>query len=642
MQAPAANITQPSMFFPFRFSAAERDVFRAEEDLKISEWAENNIHVPRGAHVGRYRNELNPYGVDVMDSWQLPHVREINVCAPPQAMKTITAHTCAGWAWKNAPAEMMMIMPDRGEVKEVMEDRLIPMLQNSPELARHLSDNPDDTSKFHVKGNHGAVIYTAWPRSAAKLAGKPVKYLFFDETDKYPDFVGKETDPFNLGEKRKRTFRHTYKIYRSSTPTVETGPIWRFLNGSAVIKHWQVYCPDCGVGHVMHRKNLRYPKDKTPAEIIQGKLARYECPNCESKWTDTKRNFATRCGEWIIVKGHDVPYSVSIGYHLSGCAVMDISLSEIAKKEIEAKTDTAAAIDLANDYDAEPYVPDKKQRKEDSILRLIDMSMPRHIVPRNANSLIICADAQKIGAHYEVLAFGWGRELTCSIIDHGYVEDEDHLKRIASRDWYDADGRLYKCRAGFIDSGGGTSPKNPKHSRTDEIYSFCIEDSFWHPLKGKQRQTTPVNWTRLDYFPGREGQKVAIPGGLVLYTLDTTYYKNKLARKLQIDPGNPGAIHLHNGFTVEEMEAWTGPHSLQEESYNRWNDYAKQMCAEVQDERGLWDNPKRLPNHHWDIGVYRYAVADLLFIGDEKPEHEVTEDRETKRPEPRQQKSRRW
>jgi phage terminase large subunit GpA-like protein len=135
--APAPQTSaQPALLFPFRFSGPEREVFRAKEDLRISQWAEKSIYVPRGAHVGMYRNEFNPYGVDVMDTWRLPHVREVNVCAPPQAMKTIIAHCCMGNSIPNDPCEMMLVMPTRDEVREEMDDRIIPMIENSPVLSK--------------------------------------------------------------------------------------------------------------------------------------------------------------------------------------------------------------------------------------------------------------------------------------------------------------------------------------------------------------------------------------------------------------------------------------------------------------------------------------------------------------------------
>jgi phage terminase large subunit GpA-like protein len=101
------------------------------------------------------------------------------------------------------------------------------------------------------------------------------------------------------------------------------------------------------------------------------------------------------------------------------------------------------------------------------------------------------------------------------------------------------------------------------------------------------------NPTRLDFFPGPKGKKIPIPGGLILYIINVTIYKNELSGKLNIEPTDPGAIHLY---------ADVG------------RDYAKQMCAEYQDEHGWWICPNGKPNHHWDIGVYGLALADILQL----------------------------
>lgn len=592
---------QPGLFTNFRWSPAEREVWKAKEDLRASQWAEKHLHIPRGAHIGPYRNEYNPWGVDIMDTWEQPHIREINVCAPPQATKTISAHVCMMKTIIYDPCEMMLVMPSREEVREEMDDRIIPMLQQSPELAKHLSDNPDDTSKYHVKLNNGAIIYTAWATSASKLARKAIKKIFFDETDKYPEFVGKETNPFNLGEKRKRTFKYTYKIYRSSTPTLETGPIWKFLHSSDVIKAWQVYCPDCGGAQIMHRKKgLRYPEDKTPEEIMQGKLGRYECEHCQSLWTDSKRDFATRCGNYVVTKGEKILYPRSVGYHLNGCAISDISLSEIAAKDLQAKTDSAAAIDLANDYDSEPYIVEKSERKEAAILRLIDEHMPRGIVPGETARLIIKADTQQTGFMYQVLALGYADKPFYHLVDHGFVETFEQLKHLGGLDYLTTCGTVYRCGAGIIDSGGGTNPYQPKHTRTSEVYEFCKANPFWIPVKGRRSQATPWSITRLEHYPTRTGTKKPIPGGLKLYTIDVTLYKKQLAGKLNLEPGAPGSITFHAGLNDG------GPHSGQK--------YAAQLCAEYQDDRGYFECPKGKANHYWDCWVYGLALADIIGV----------------------------
>ena len=46
---------------------------------------------------------------------------------------------------------------------------------------------------------------------------------------------------------------------------------------------------------------------------------------------------------------------------------------------------------------------------------------------------------------------------------------------------------------------------------------------------------------------------------------------------------------------------------------NGLTDYAKQMCAEYRDERGLWQCPEGKANHLWDCEQMGIALA--LYLG---------------------------
>jgi phage terminase large subunit GpA-like protein len=73
----------------------------------------------------------------------------------------------------------------------------------------------------------------AWANSAARLANKPQPYVVLDEEDKYPETATKkEAGPTDLAKKRTRTFSHMRKIWRTSSPSIETGPIWKALTPS--------------------------------------------------------------------------------------------------------------------------------------------------------------------------------------------------------------------------------------------------------------------------------------------------------------------------------------------------------------------------------------------------------------------------
>ena len=80
------------------------------------------------------------------------------------------------------------------------------MIEQSPSLAKHLSPNPDDTAQKKTAAEWDDHIYGDGPNSASQLASKAIKYIFADETEKYPAQVGR-TDPITLMKKRKKTFR---------------------------------------------------------------------------------------------------------------------------------------------------------------------------------------------------------------------------------------------------------------------------------------------------------------------------------------------------------------------------------------------------------------------------------------------------
>lgn len=584
------SAAQASLFKSYTIRACVREVWKKRETLTPSQWAARYRTVTMGAHVGPWRNDITPYLPFIMDTFMQAVIREGVICGSPQTGKTETPYNCLAQAMDIDPSNMMVVMPSQDVSGKVAEDRIIPMIRESSRLKELISSNPDDTSKRRVKLSNGARLYMAWSNSPSALATFPIKYLVFDECDKYPPTVGKETDPMTLGEKRVRTFRHTHKIFKVSTPTREDGPIWKSLQRCDVIYHFHAKCPDCAHEQPFHLDNLRQPEGVKPEEIRRNHLGRYECRACFKQWTDYERDMAVRAGSWKRAKGESIEKPRSVGFHLPSWLSPDVSLSEIAEAWIIAKKDRTKLIDFYNDYLAEPYIEQQSERKEDSILALKD-DRPRGTVPRDISTLILLADTQQRGFYYEVAAFGWGSLLESWQVREGYVETFEALTEVLEKSEYrDADGRAYVIQAAFIDSGGGTGAA-PKHSRTAEVYEYCRSKPVFRPLKGRQRLNTPFSPTRIDFYPGPK--KVPIPGGLTLYNINVTYFKDQLNTKLGINSTDPGAFHLHSETT---------------------EDYAKQMTAEYRNDKGVWICPQGKANHYWDLGVYRMAAAEILQI----------------------------
>ncbi len=588
---PAAPTEQFSFFEPVMWTEAERKVWRKRERLTPSQWAAKYITVVGGSMEGPWRNEAVPYLVKPMDTYGLPHVRELVICAVAQSGKTRAAYNCLFWSIDRDPGPAMTVMSGQGPLHKFYADFLIPTLQRSERLKAMLSPNPDDTAKSRIKLRNGVTFYPAWATSAAALATFAIRYLIFDETDKYPAFTGDETDPITLGYKRTRTYerRGGYKVIKISTPTRDSGYIWRALQNCHQVWAYDVVCPSCGKAQRMFVEQLRWPEGMSIEDLEAARAARYECRHCGDQWDERRREMAIRCGSWKATKGADLARPEKVGFHIPAWIVLDVSLTEIAVKWRKAQGDRAAEIDFYNDVLAETFEDNFSERDEDKILALRD-ERPPGLVPRDTAALLIAIDTQQVGYYYEIRAFTFGPHLESYQVRYGFVESDEALLRVIhGGDYRDADGRAYQVQVGFIDSGG-TREKKAKHSRTWEVYEFCRLNPLIKPIKGQQRQERTWKVFKVDNYPGTNKP---IPGGLLRYDLNVTYYKDMLAAKLEIPAADPGAWHLHS-----EADA----------------DFARQICAEYRDERGLWQCPRSKPNHYWDVSVYMLALADILGI----------------------------
>lgn len=589
-----------------RFSEADRAVMRKRRPMPVSSWAEKHRVITMGALPGPWHNLTTPYLAGIMDAAGYDSVRTIILCKSPQIGGSETAHNFIGYCIDRDPGPALYIFPDQDTARENSQDRIIPMLQSSDRLRTYLTGTDDDLASIRIRLKH-MPIYMAWARSAARLANKPIRYLIFDEIDKYPDTAGKkEADPISLGEKRCQTYRAMgkEKIWKISSPTMESGPIWQALTKEAeIIFDYWVKCPFCDESLLMEFDGIKWPRDDKgehpdPERLETRKLAWYQCPRCEARWSDEHRNKAVRNGGWRSrvedAPGRREKLSLfgylrkhrpgKIGFQCPSWISPFVSLSEPAAAFLKARRDKSKLRDFMNGYKAEPWVDYQVERTEDAILALRD-DRPRGLVPGGGiiTGLTAAVDTQDDGFYYEIRAWAYGLTQESWQIREGFAPTFAALEQILFADQYpDAQGNAYIVHLAVIDAMG---------HRTAEVYDWTrLHRGRILPLKGEQRMNQPFAYSTLDCYPGTNKP---IPGGLRLLRGNVTYYKNDLSGKLQIAPADPGAWHLHSETS---------------------RDWATQMTAEYLDEKGLWECPQGKANHAWDVSVYNLIAADVLGI----------------------------
>jgi phage terminase large subunit GpA-like protein len=600
-----------------------KKVCRKRKKIAPSAWAERHRTVIVGPLAGtRYKKETIPYANGIMDASFYDSVEEIVLCCADQVAKSFIIETCAGYAADRKPGPMAYTFPDEETTTDNVKDRLLPMFRESPRLKSYMTGLREDETHKRITLSH-MTIYATWAGSSTKLANKSIKYIQADEVDKFPETAGKkEGAPLDKLRNRFRTYKYGRKMWISSTPTIETGPIWVEINDCNIIFEYWVCCPDCGTMQIMVFEQIRWPEDvRDPAKVRDEDLANYVCPHCGSCWTDIKRDAAAKWGEWRArsesldeeKKYPDAGMELfeylrkhnprKIGFHVPSWLSRFVRISEVAEAFLRSLKNKVKLKQFNNSHRAYPWTDWTEERQSDRILDLRD-DRPRGQVPcarimdntgqvtgeveRIVSCLTMAVDTQDIGFWYEVRAWGYpdaDLDLESWQVREGYVRSFDALKKIMLVDVYkDVAGNEYMIRLVCQDAMG---------HRTDAVYNFCrLHRRFVIPTQGvdTRRMTERHSWSNQDKYPGT---KKPIPGGITLLRFDANYYKDVLASKLEINPEDPGAWHLHS----ETSEDW-----------------AIQMCSEYVNEKGLWEQIGSRANHAWDVSALNLLAADVLGL----------------------------
>lgn len=608
--------------YPFHLPDAVNRVAKKHKKIPASQWAEMYRYVTMSVLPGKWRNDVTPYLAGIMDASFFPSVQTIILCKAPQVGGSEAVNNCLGYAIDRDPGPVLVIYPDELTARENNQDRIQPMIKSSPRLRQYMTGIDDDASMLRVNLSH-MPIYMAWARSAARLANKPIRYVIFDEVDKYVDTAGKrETDPISLGEARTITYRHNRKIWKISTPTIETGNINKALTTEAqVIFDYHVTCPFCGHHHRMDFNHVKWQHktepgldgechSEDPAVIEAEKLAWYLCPQCDEKWTDYDRDRAVRMGKWRDRKDSieiseylKIKKPLKIGFHIPSWISPFVSLSEIAAAFLRGKTDINKLKDFYNKHRAEPWKLFTLSKDESGILKSRCDLLPQ-TVPETAIALTCGIDVQKHGYWFVVRA--WTAELTSWLIHYGFLETENDVDKLLFETAYPvANGnRKMKIFRACIDTGGGE--RYDGLTMTEQIYYYLISRRgrggihFWG-TKGSSRPLPGMLQLGNAIISTPSGKK--LPSALRILSVDTNKAKDQFHYRLGLSSKDdtrhlPGAAFLHSA---------TG------------SDYAEQILAEQKQitEKNIeeWVNPHHRPNHLFDAEILCAACVEMEFPG---------------------------
>lgn len=581
-----------------------RKAWTLPEQLTVSQWADQSrVLGSDNAEPGPWHTDRTPYLRGIMDAFNDPLVEDITIMASTQCGKTESMMNMIGYAVDQDPAPTLLVMPRDDDAKSISSKRVIPMIFNSPALRDHLTWNNDDLTKMEISLDR-MTIYFAGANSPAGLSQRPIRYLFLDEVDKYPAFSGKEADPIELASERTRTFWNRKRV-RCSTPTTEEGYIFREYERSDMRKYY-VPCPHCGKYQVLSWQQVKFPEEKRdPDEIKAYRLAWYECAHCKGRITDSMKHKMLLVGRWIpegVGEGFmtdedgnivgDFPMKSHVGFWINALYSPWLTFSDIAAKWLTSYDKPELLMNFVNSWLAEPWRENLGKTKPAEVLARVQ-AYQAGTVPEDVIVLTGGIDVQK--DHFYAVIRGWGYAQESWLIMAARLESWEDVVRVMFNTAYPSVNPNIDplmVRLTCIDTG----------YRTSEAYEICRAwPDIARPTKGRdQLGGVPFRVSHLDKMPN--GQ--AIPGGINLYTLDTMYFKDKVARLFKnTADGIMGGWHIYE---------------------NPSEDYVKQICSEhkvlVRDKRTKRMREEWRPvsmhaaNHYWDCEIGAAAAAEMLRV----------------------------
>lgn len=556
------------------------ELLKPPEELTVSEWAgkyrfldERSSSMP-----GKWKNEMTPYLVGIMDEFNNYQTEKIVFCKCTQLGGTEALNNMICFSVAQDPAPMMIVYPTSELADSVVEQRIKPMLKASKETKKHFRERNSTKKELQFDNMYVSIVGS---NSPSELASRPIRYLFLDEVDKYPNESKKEADPISLAVERTKTFNNR-KIYMCSTPTTRTGHIWEEKEKADIEKHYFVPCPHCGEFIELKFSQIRWPDDNEKLSAAdKAEFAQYICQECGNVINDSDKMEMLQKGKWETVK-ENTKFTKTVAFWINTLYSPFTRFSQIAKAYLIAKDDTEALHNFTNSWLAEPWEDTKLKTNAETVMER-QTDLPEFVVPEWTRLLTAGVDVQETSLYYIIRA--WGEYLTSQLVTRGQVTSFRDIERIMNLEYMKPDGTVKLVDLCLIDSG----------DQTDEVYDFAAMNSEWClPSKGTS--------SMINYFKLSSVNKTSSKAyGMTLALVDGGKYKDMIAGRMKRENGT-GSWMVFDGIDLEYCTQVTAEHKITEKGGG-----GKLRTRWVQ-------KTSHADNHYLDCEVYGMAAADILGV----------------------------
>ena len=593
-------------------TAAWNDAIKPRPFLAVDEWVESDDGIVLSARTsgipGPIRLRQTPYLREPLRAFNHSGVQRIMLCFGTQAGKTTFVFCLLGYIIDYDPGPTMIVYPTMDMARGVSKDRIQPLIQDCPNLRRHLTGAQDDMQLLAYTFDRLTVRF-AWSNSESATRSHPIKYLLKDELSAFADGASSAAD------QRVKTFWN-HKIVSTSTPMHEHDPMWRemgleqrdeqakgeqlFDTSAWEPKHatsvffYHIPCPNCGEFIRLEFSGLRWPKDCAIRDLDD--RGWYECQSCHGQINDVQKNRALENGKWI----SENPGGKFVGYHLNSIYPKwdSCRFGAVAREYLRAKVsqDPAMMQAFVNNYLALPYSLEQAgiEIVSDVAIENATDTYQRNTVPPWVKVLVMGADVQGDCAYYAIIGFGAGSK--AAFISWGQIASEMELPRIAQQLYAHPSGVQIRVVGGGVDA----------RYKSESVFDVCRKYRVLRPVQGQETivevgRQTPIPfklWTPDKTIKGKTPTN-ALQG----LAVNTHFFKQIIYGRL--NPAADAERLLHLPADADEMLT----RHLQSEHEVAVKTRGSAAVKRQWVKRKGYDD-----NHLLDCTVYAFAMAHALKI----------------------------
>lgn len=547
-------------------------------ELTVSQWADANrqLLTESSAEPGRWRTDRVPYMREIMD-FMSDHApgREGAVMAGSQIGKSEALLNAVAYTIDHSPAPMMYVMPTVDVAKKVSKQRIQPMIDATPALARKVlpARSRDSGNTTLVKEFPGGMLIVAGANSASALKSAPIRRALCDEVDEYPDDLDDQGSSLDLVRRRMSTFKRR-KLLAVSTPTVKGASAIEALFNAGTMERYHVPCPHCGVHQQLVIDHLRPD-------------GAYACPHCGGlAFEALHKSDMLAAGRWVA----EHPDRAVRSWHVSGLyspVGLGDSWTEIAIMRDEARNNPAKAKVFTNTVLGLPHEGESEQLEHADLKRLRETGWYCRTVPRGCLMLTATIDVQK--DRFAVQILGHGRGEQCWFVDYLEIDgdptsnDWSGLEAVVFGSWTNAFGISMHADMIGIDSGNWTN----------EVYRWVRRNAHRGvvALKGSKERDAPGISRPRKVDVNAAGRQ--LHHGVRVWHVGVHALKNTAFNRLQADMA-PDATSRYFHFPEDAPDAL-----FEQLSAERLDQQAKRWVK--RDTHGR--------NEAWDCLIYNLALA---------------------------------